>query len=69
MDWLSLPKVELHLHMDISLSFEAAVQLNSSLTEEVYAREFVAPAKCTNLLDFLNRVPTNSSDSPLPSST
>lgn len=57
MNWRSIPKVELHLHMDISLSFEAAVQLDPSLTGEVYAREFVAPAKCTNLVDFLKRVP------------
>jgi adenosine deaminase len=57
MNWRSLPKVELHLHMDISLSFQAAVQLDPSLTGEIYAREFVAPAKCTNLVDFLNRVP------------
>jgi adenosine deaminase len=57
MNWHSLPKVELHLHMDISLSFEAAVQLAPSLTGEIYAREFIAPAKCANLVDFLNRVP------------
>ena len=57
MDWRSLPKVELHLHMDISLSFQAAVQLNPSLTQEVFARDFIAPAKCTNLTDFLTRVP------------
>lgn len=57
MNWRTLPKVELHLHMDISLSFEAAVQLDPSLTGEIYARDFVAPVKCTNLVDFLNRVP------------
>lgn len=57
MNWRSLSKVELHLHMDISLSFQAAVQLAPSLTGEIYAREFIAPAKCTNLVDFLNRAP------------
>lgn len=57
MDWRSLPKVELHLHLDISLSFEAASQLDAALTREIFARDFVAPAKCTNLVDFLNRVP------------
>jgi adenosine deaminase len=57
MDWRSLPKIELHLHLDISLSFEAASQLDSSLTREAFARDFVAPAKCTSLVDFLNRVP------------
>lgn len=56
-NWSARPKVELHLHMDISLSFEAAVQLNPSLTQEVYARDFVAPAKCNSLGDFLTRVP------------
>lgn len=57
MDWTSFPKVELHLHLDISLSYEGAVQLEPALTREQYAHEFVAPVKCTNLLDFLNRVP------------
>ena len=57
MDYRSLPKVELHLHLDISLSYDGAVQLLPSLTREQFTREFVAPAKCTNLLDFLNRVP------------
>jgi len=57
MNWQSLPKVELHLHLDISLGYEAALQLEPSLTREVFAREFVAPVKCTNLVDFLNRVP------------
>jgi adenosine deaminase len=57
MDWQRLPKVELHLHMDISLSYNGAKQLVPSLTHEEYLRDYVAPAKCTNLVDFLNRVP------------
>jgi adenosine deaminase len=57
LNWVSLPKIELHLHLDISLSFETAIQLNPSLTRETYARDFVAPAKCSNLSDFLKRVP------------
>lgn len=57
MDWRSLPKVELHLHMDTSLSFEAAVQLDPSLTRESFLRDFVAPVKCHDLADFLSRVP------------
>ncbi len=43
--------------MDISLSAEAAIQLNTSLTDEIFARDYIAPAKCTNLVDFLVRVP------------
>ena len=46
MDWRTLPKVELHLHLDTSLSFEAAVQLKPSLTREVFLRDYVAPEKC-----------------------
>ena len=57
MDWRSLPKVELHLHLDVSLSFEGAVQLEPSLTRDVFLRDYVAPVKCTNLADFLSRVP------------
>jgi adenosine deaminase len=57
MDWRSLPKVELHLHLDVSLSFEAVAQLDPSVTREVYLRDFVAPVKCTNLVDFLTHVP------------
>lgn len=57
MDWRSLPKVELHLHLDISLSYAGAAQLSPALTQAEFARDFVAPVKCTNLLDFLNRTP------------
>jgi adenosine deaminase len=57
MNWKSFPKVELHLHLDISLGYEAAVQLEPSLTPELFAKEFIAPSRCTNLVDFLKRVP------------
>ena len=57
MDLHSLPKVELHLHLDISLGFEAARRLKPSLTSEIFARDYVAPERCTNLADFLSRVP------------
>ena len=57
MDWRSLPKAELHFHLDVSLNFEAANQLKPPLTREVFLRDYVAPIKCTNLADFLSRVP------------
>jgi adenosine deaminase len=57
MNWQSMPKVELHLHMDTSLNFEGAVQLNPALTREEYQRDFAAPVKCTNLAEFLKGVP------------
>jgi adenosine deaminase len=57
MDLRSLPKIELHLHLDCSLSYAAVSRLAPHVSHEEYAREFVAPARCTNLADFLSRAP------------
>jgi len=57
MDLRSLPKIELHLHLDCSLSYTVVSRLAPHVTREEYAREFVAPARCTNLADFLSRAP------------
>jgi adenosine deaminase len=50
-----LPKVELHLHLDCSLSYEVVQTIDPSVTEAVYLQEYIAPEKCTNLADFLTR--------------
>jgi adenosine deaminase len=50
-----LPKVELHLHLDCSLSYEVVQKIDPSVTEAVYLQEYIAPEKCTNLADFLTR--------------
>lgn len=55
--WKAYPKVELHLHLDCSLSYQAVQQLDPSVTREDFERDFVAPAKCTSLVDFLSRTP------------
>ena len=57
MNFRSLPKIELHLHLDCSLSFQAVSRLNPSVTREEYERDYIAPARCTNLADFLSRAP------------
>jgi len=57
MDFNAYPKVELHLHLDCSLSYNVVHRINPSLTEEAYRHDFIAPAKCTNLADFLTRAP------------
>lgn len=57
MDLQQLPKVELHLHLDCSLSYKAVAQLAPQVSHEEYLRDFVAPARCTNLADFLLRAP------------
>lgn len=51
------PKVELHLHLDCSLSYKAVAGLAPEVTREEYLRDYVAPSRCTNLADFLARAP------------
>jgi adenosine deaminase len=51
----SLPKIELHLHLDCSLSFEVVQKIDPSITIESYADSFIAPAKCTDLADYISR--------------
>ena len=57
MNLLALPKIELHLHLDCSLSYGAVTRLAPAVTREEYDRDFVAPARCTNLAEFLSRAP------------
>jgi adenosine deaminase len=55
MNYQSLPKVELHLHLDCSLSYKVVQQLKPSITFEEYKQSFIAPAKCTDLADYISR--------------
>ncbi len=57
MDFRPLPKIELHLHLDCSLSYQAVSALAPSVTREEYQRDYIAPARCANLADFLTRSP------------
>jgi len=50
-----LPKVELHLHLDCSLSFDVVKKLNPAISFEVYRKDFVAPLKCPSLADYITR--------------
>ena len=58
MDFSRLPKVELHLHLDCSLSYDVVSTIDPSVTKEDYAQNYIAPEKCTNLADFLTRAVT-----------
>src|SRR5215469_5361726 len=53
----ALPKVELHLHLDCSLSYAVVHRLDPTISLAAYRRDFVAPAKCLDLADFLTRPP------------
>ena len=55
MSFSSLPKVELHLHLDCSLSFDVVQQLNPEISEEKYRENFIAPPKCRDLADYISR--------------
>lgn len=55
MDFSSLPKIELHLHLDCSLSYEVVKKLNPAIMPEEYRQNFVAPPKCTGLADYITR--------------
>src|SRR4051812_18014555 len=55
MDFSILPKIELHLHLDCSVSYKVASELRPGLSREEFQREFIAPARCTSLVDVLSR--------------
>lgn len=51
----SLPKVELHLHLDCSLSYAAVSVLAPSVSHEQYKSDYIAPARCADLAEYLSR--------------
>lgn len=55
MDYRHLPKIELHLHLDCSLSYKVVQQINPAVSYEDYCHSFIAPARCTDLADYLTR--------------
>lgn len=52
-----LAKVELHLHLDCSLSYAVVSRLAPQISREEYEAEFIAPPACAGLADFLTRAP------------
>jgi adenosine deaminase len=55
MDYRQLPKIELHLHLDCSLSYKVVQQIDPAVSYEDYYHSFVAPPRCTDLVDYLKR--------------
>lgn len=49
----ALPKVELHVHLDCSLSFDVISKIDPDIDHDVFLNEFIAPPKCSNLAHFL----------------
>ena len=54
MNIVALPKIELHLHLDCSLSFEVVKKLRPETGEKEYLETFVAPSKCTDLVEYIS---------------
>jgi len=52
-----LPRIELHLHLDCSLSHKVVTRLNPAIGEAQHRATFVAPRKCANLAEYLMRAP------------
>jgi len=58
MDFAPLPKIELHLHLDCSLSYAAVSRIDPSVTLQAYQQEFNGPtSRFTNLEEFFKRAP------------
>jgi adenosine deaminase len=58
MDFATLPKIELHLHLDCSLSYAAVSRIDPSVTLQAYQQEFNGPtSRFTNLEGFFKRAP------------
>lgn len=53
----TLPKIELHLHLDCSLSYKVVSRLNPAIGEAEYRAGFIAPRKCSSLAEFLTHSP------------
>lgn len=51
----NLPKVELHLHLDCSMSYEVARRIDPAIRYETFQSTFIAPDKCRDLADYLAR--------------
>jgi len=52
-----LPKIELHQHLDCSLSYAVVSKIDPQISAAEYREKFIAPPKCNNLADFLSRAP------------
>ena len=57
MKWHSFPKVELHLHLDCSIGYPAASQIDPGISQEIFERDFVLDQPCKDLADFLSKIP------------
>ena len=48
-----MPKTELHLHLDCSISYDAVRKMNPDISQEYYNQNFISPAKCRTLGEYI----------------
>jgi adenosine deaminase len=51
-----MPKVELHVHLDCCLSFDAVARLAPGTDRASYLRRYVGPERCASLAEFLRHI-------------
>jgi len=54
-NYATLPKIELHLHLDCSLSYHVVKTLDPSITEYQYRDQFMATINCRNLNEYIEK--------------
>jgi adenosine deaminase len=55
MEYQQLPKIELHVHLDTSLSYQVVKQLRPDTDQDYFEQHFIAPDKCNDLADYISR--------------
>lgn len=58
MDFTAIPKIELHLHLDCSISYKVAETLRPGLSRVAFRDAFTVPPKCRDLAEFLSYAQT-----------
>ena len=52
MNFIETPKVELHIHLDCSLSFDVVKKINPNITKSQFIDQFMG-IKCNSLKDYI----------------
>jgi len=52
MNFIEIPKVELHIHLDCSLSFDVVKKINPNITKPQFIDQFIG-TKCNSLKDYI----------------
>ncbi|MGM0589027.1 MAG: adenosine deaminase [Bacteroidota bacterium] len=55
MEYQQRPKIELHVHLDTSLSYEVVKELRPGTAPKYFNTHFIAPPKCEDLADYIAR--------------